>query len=227
MKDRPTALYRMYDEGGSLLYVGISLRMAQRLSEHRADKEWWPEIGTVKLEHFDQRNKAEEAERHAIARENPRYNIRRPPVLAAPVKPPTLSPKVLKSWYSIREVASAVHQSESVILAAMHAGRVPYEQISDAPVRRRRYRISGEVVDDLMKGRLSLWPPCPDCGSAGPWRNGYSRKAHVASHRPVQCPECGFASTAAGIAGHRVTKHGYRKPAAVGQRGAEPGEKPG
>ncbi len=32
--DTPTTLYRLYDEGGDLLYVGISTRPLQRVREH-------------------------------------------------------------------------------------------------------------------------------------------------------------------------------------------------
>lgn len=71
------ALYRFFDEAGDLLYVGISLNPLERWNQHRLDKPWWGEVRTATIEVHDSREAVEEAERAAIRREHPRYNIRR------------------------------------------------------------------------------------------------------------------------------------------------------
>jgi hypothetical protein len=71
-----TDLYRFYDADDRLLYVGISLHAAQRASEHRRDKPWWPDVARMNVEHLDgDRKTAEAAERRAIVNERPLHNV--------------------------------------------------------------------------------------------------------------------------------------------------------
>ena len=75
MKCDRTTLYRSFDEHGALLYVGISHSAMHRLSQHRAKSIWHKQCVHVELEHFDSRKKASEAEKIAIERELPMFNI--------------------------------------------------------------------------------------------------------------------------------------------------------
>ncbi len=70
-------LYRLFDEGDRLLYVGITLSPADRFAAHRADKTWWNDVATIRLQHLPDRESLEEAEREAIQVEDPRYNRQR------------------------------------------------------------------------------------------------------------------------------------------------------
>lgn len=70
-----TALYKHYNEAADLLYVGISVRPGERLSEHLAGSHWADEIAHVSLEWFATREDAEKAERIAIRDESPWHNI--------------------------------------------------------------------------------------------------------------------------------------------------------
>lgn len=72
---RPHALYRYYDAGGELLYVGIANDPFRRMAEHRQGKQWWQQVKHLTLEHFPNRKEALTAEREAIKTEHPRYNI--------------------------------------------------------------------------------------------------------------------------------------------------------
>jgi hypothetical protein len=74
-RSRPHVLYRFFDAADELLYVGISLHGIRRMSDHQRSKPWWPSVARTSLEHFPDRESAREAERAAIVRENPRYNI--------------------------------------------------------------------------------------------------------------------------------------------------------
>lgn len=71
----PTTLYRLYDEGGDLLYVGISTRPLQRVREHSKGQTWWTEVASQTFEHYPTRQAAADAELDAIRTEHPRYNI--------------------------------------------------------------------------------------------------------------------------------------------------------
>ncbi|MFD3520457.1 GntR family transcriptional regulator [Streptomyces sp. NPDC058653] len=71
----PTALYRLYDADGNLLYVGITNNPKVRFGNHGRSKPWWPEVELKQIVWLDSLQEAEEAERLAIASEGPRHNI--------------------------------------------------------------------------------------------------------------------------------------------------------
>lgn len=70
-----TALYRHFDAGGALLYVGISLNAIARLGQHRLTASWFESIARIELEWFATREAAADAERVAIQTERPIHNI--------------------------------------------------------------------------------------------------------------------------------------------------------
>ena len=70
-----TSLYRHYDDKNNLLYVGISLNALNRLYQHGGHSDWFDDIKIVKIEHFESRREAVNAERKAIKNEKPLYNI--------------------------------------------------------------------------------------------------------------------------------------------------------
>jgi len=70
-----TALYRLRDASGRLLYVGISEAPLRRWAEHSKDKPWWPLVTTFTLQWFDSRNRALVAEARAIHTEKPLHNV--------------------------------------------------------------------------------------------------------------------------------------------------------
>jgi predicted GIY-YIG superfamily endonuclease len=73
-REVPTALYRHFAIGGQLLYVGISLSLAHRLSQHMNGAGWATEIARVDVQWFPARHEAEAAERDAIEHEKPLHN---------------------------------------------------------------------------------------------------------------------------------------------------------
>lgn len=79
----PTALYRLFDKDGGLLYVGITVDVEQRMTAHRSEKTWWPDVATKRIEWFPNRPAALRAELVAIGAEQPRHNIAGAPLAAA------------------------------------------------------------------------------------------------------------------------------------------------
>jgi hypothetical protein len=75
LTDRPHALYRFFDESGTLLYVGITHHPTGRWRQHRGSKPWWHEVRTITLEPFADRRSVLAAERAAIAAERPSWNF--------------------------------------------------------------------------------------------------------------------------------------------------------
>lgn len=84
-----TALYRLYDKSGGLLYVGITNDPDVRFAKHRADKPWWPRVVRKDVEWYDKRANALAAEEMAIKVKDPRFNrehSRRRPALKVTVE---------------------------------------------------------------------------------------------------------------------------------------------
>jgi predicted GIY-YIG superfamily endonuclease len=73
--DDTTALYRLYDRAGVLLYVGISNDVHGRIRTHRMEKTWGPLIADSRIEFYATRVSALDAEATAIRRERPRFNV--------------------------------------------------------------------------------------------------------------------------------------------------------
>ena len=69
-----TTLYKFWNKD-KLLYVGISLNVFARLSQHKRDKDWWDEITEITVKHYDTREQALDAEAKAIKEQDPQYNI--------------------------------------------------------------------------------------------------------------------------------------------------------
>lgn len=73
--NRPTDLYRMYDNRGALLYAGVSHRTLHRFAEH-CKQPWWKDVATITVDHHPTRWSALDAESVAIHLEQARHNRR-------------------------------------------------------------------------------------------------------------------------------------------------------
>ncbi|MFG1963037.1 hypothetical protein [Nonomuraea sp. NPDC049028] len=69
-----TALYRYYDERGSLLYVGITDKLFTRTMSHVESSSWMDFAVRSTINRFPSRKEAETAEREAIKTEGPLFN---------------------------------------------------------------------------------------------------------------------------------------------------------
>jgi predicted GIY-YIG superfamily endonuclease len=70
-----TCLYRHLDAKGRLLYVGISMSVMRRVSQHSACSHWFREVASITLEWFPSLELALKAEAKAIAAEKPAHNV--------------------------------------------------------------------------------------------------------------------------------------------------------
>lgn len=67
-------LYRMFNENGALLYVGITEVGVARWRQHQREKEWFNEVRAFTVETFPSRDAVAKAELQAIRTEHPKYN---------------------------------------------------------------------------------------------------------------------------------------------------------
>ena len=130
-----TALYRHFAVDSRLLYVGISLSPIYRLAQHCDGSQWFEQIAAVKVEWFDTREAALDAEKKAIQSEQPEYNIvhkikTREAALAEMTEESCfeLVRKVTRfgSVYNPRAAADACGISVVAMRLAMMASDIPY-----------------------------------------------------------------------------------------------------
>lgn len=70
----PTALYRLYDERSTLLYIGISYQPGVRFEQHAEAKPWWNRVVRKEVAWYDDRPSAAKAEAEAVRTEDPEFN---------------------------------------------------------------------------------------------------------------------------------------------------------
>ena len=69
-----TALYRFYNQGGDLIYVGVTYQLEKRLYLHSRDKPWWPQVVRQEVEWYENRAAALAEEARLIELYDPPYN---------------------------------------------------------------------------------------------------------------------------------------------------------
>lgn len=150
---RPGVLYRMYDQDGGLVYVGISVSLPARLIQHRQSQPWWSDITSISVQHFPTIREARDAERVAIAEERPRYNVR-----DSPCPPSGGSPAALHKgqrqhtigvdddlWADVKYIAATRHEPMAAVLRRILVGyRDENRELLDA-IKARKAAENGET----------------------------------------------------------------------------------
>lgn len=68
-------VYRLFNVGNELLYVGSSKSALKRLAEHQGNQGWVDNVAKVTIERFDSKTLALKAELAAIKAERPQFNV--------------------------------------------------------------------------------------------------------------------------------------------------------
>jgi excisionase family DNA binding protein len=112
----------MFDESGTLLYVGVAGNPMERFSEHRRDKQWWAEIASITIESHPTRESALAAEIRAIRTESPRYNVVGVDSVRIPVPPERAPERAPSGLMTAAQVAEALSVTRATIYNLMHRG---------------------------------------------------------------------------------------------------------
>jgi hypothetical protein len=103
----PTALYRVFDATGQLLYVGITESPKRRWAHHVRLTPWWGETDHWIVEWHCTRWHAETAEIIAIKLSSPKYNVQH-------------SKRQLRAHYRVRAVMKEIRDSSDPELLLRH-----------------------------------------------------------------------------------------------------------
>ncbi|MET8265924.1 hypothetical protein ABZU92_18250 [Micromonospora arida] len=158
--ESPTCLYRFYDDGGALLYVGITSSPNARMAAHAREKAWWPEVDADRttIQWLTNRPEAERAEVEAIRDESPRYNVADNPAersaMVARAREVALSGMAARST-KIEEWEALADAIESVADPAERA-RLAGRQLAEVPTMQSKLRSVRVVATrELKAGGMS------------------------------------------------------------------------
>jgi len=118
-------LYRQYDCDENLMYIGTSLAFFERLSGHRSHSHWFDRVSKITLERFDTKTLLLKAEKLAIIKEEPLFNLRHSDTLSG------AGNRVLKLW----QVAETIGVGRRKLYRMIEDGRFPVRPIKGTKPR--------------------------------------------------------------------------------------------
>lgn len=126
----PVSLYRFRDANGELLYVGLTRSGQRRFRKHAEEKDWWPLVTRVDVEHFPTADEAVEAERAAIRAEHPRFNRQE---WRIEIRPGEMSVDEAAEHMGIsrKSVFLAIHNGSLAVRAEKRGRRIQYAVLVD------------------------------------------------------------------------------------------------
>lgn len=149
-----TALYRLFDTTGRLLYVGVAHNPDQRWATHSLSKAWWPQVDKRLVEWHATRSDAERAELAAIRQEEPIHNVAGTPaarVSPAIGKTPTRPIRVdLGEWGVFGEATNAQGTDRSAAFRAFMDWYL-HKPGSKAPTRPTKAEVEQARAEYLRK----------------------------------------------------------------------------
>jgi hypothetical protein len=156
-------LYRHFDKEGRLLYVGISLNALNRLAQHKGVSPWFWKIATVRVDAFPNRDAALVAEREAIQKEKPFYNLKRrrerSPDLAEESRLYVLRRFVaFNPTYRINDAARALDVRPIDLQRLIDAGKIGFVRIGDKKQTGGDIRITGWQLIEFLEAAEARRP---------------------------------------------------------------------
>ena len=74
-RDRPTYVYQLWTYDERCLYVGMTVNIGGRLSQHKG-QHWWRQVGRIVADIYPDRESAHEAEIALIVDHDPPHNTK-------------------------------------------------------------------------------------------------------------------------------------------------------
>lgn len=168
-----TSLYRHYNSANELLYVGVSLSSLQRLGQHAQHSDWFKSIASMKIEHFETREMALEAERSAIIRERPLHNIHHKKAaeeaqrkandkltaMAQAKKDLTARITYFKPVYTPEAAADALSVNGRLVKQWMREGKIGYFTMPSKTGKPMPYISGWQIIEHIESMMNATQPP--------------------------------------------------------------------
>jgi len=75
MIEKENILYKIFNCDNEIIYIGITIDFQSRIKDHKYTKDWWSEVSYIRKTKYKNRFKVLEAEKRAIKKYNPVFNI--------------------------------------------------------------------------------------------------------------------------------------------------------
>jgi predicted GIY-YIG superfamily endonuclease len=145
----PTALYRLFGDGDSRVYIGIAKNFGKRWQEHARSQPWWPEVRRQTIDWYPDRDTAEAAEEAAIKAEHPKYNLMHNRGVAA--KSPRAREDDRLLGAAIRRLRTGRRMSQAVLAEYMRAGGHQWYQNTVVRVERGQRTLGFREAIDVAE----------------------------------------------------------------------------
>ena len=168
MKKKETELYRYFNDKGSLLYVGISLSAVYRACQHKSVSHWYKYATKIDIQRFDSRGDALSAEREAIKKESPIYNLMHNKKEETPFEYPDgvnsksadarnlIRSAVYKPIYTEKEVAQMLYGDSSLGVKKIKS-LIDSSQMGGILVSEREYKNAHGNISNIKKYNITGW----------------------------------------------------------------------
>lgn len=130
LAERRTAVYRVFDDDDTLLYVGCSYDPRSRFHAHRGSP-MWPAAAYTKLAWFPDRFTALLEEARAIVEEAPLHNKRRTPPEQINAPKTIVPPPMLGPYLDLERAAEAVRIPAHWLWRGLVTGKLPHSCAGD------------------------------------------------------------------------------------------------
>lgn len=148
--NEPHVLYRLFDTSDNLLYIGITNDPELRWKQHGKVKNWWRQVATIRVEHFDSRDDALAAEKAAIKAEKPRWNVthtEKPRQRARPRVARLFNGEV---WVNMSEACRLLGTHAAEVHRLSDQGILRSRRLAGGPTLRGPRQISLPSIDKLL-----------------------------------------------------------------------------
>lgn len=144
-EDVPTAVYRLYDEAGGLLYIGKSDQPEVRFSQHERAQIWWREVVTREVVWYPTARAAEAEEDRAIPAERPMYNISGLPLTADDTR------HVRKRYAVVNRQYARFDGFVKAIRAEIKNGIYDLDPLPEAAILGERYGVDAVTAEQALR----------------------------------------------------------------------------
>jgi len=147
-EESASAVYRLYDAHGDLLYIGVTDNLKGRFNQHRQERPWWGEVARKTAAWYASRADALAAGAHAIASESPRHNGHAGVRSLRPVPEAAEMPE----WLTVTQAASLAGVARGTWSAYVSRGQAPKPGRRNPETGRQEWSLAA-ISDWLESGR--------------------------------------------------------------------------